>query len=206
MSCAVKKTVIQSPNSAPVLVSVTDEAWWNPYVTTEFPINRAGDLSGRGGYWGNRSGGAWVPDLNGERIFTTDTGSRQKVADPVQGSSTALEVGLHDACHTSNSKPAPPTLTLFKNPANFQEQYKIGGGKFEEDIIGEILITGNDHTRAIHRTLTILSVVALDGSSMSQEAVTEGFQSNQATITVTPTRILNLSSRALRIRVAEIGS
>ncbi|KAG9122921.1 hypothetical protein FRC07_000500 [Ceratobasidium sp. 392] len=173
---ALKKTLVQSPNLTPALVSVTDEAWWNLYVTTEFPTNRV-DSSGRGRCWDNKSGGAWAPDLNGKCSFATGTGSCRKAADPTQGSSAASEVGLNNTCHTSSSKPVSPTLTLLKYPVDFQEQYKTGEAKFEEAIIGEILITGSDRARAIRQTLTILSVVALDGSSMSQEAITRGLES-----------------------------
>ncbi|KAG9099040.1 hypothetical protein FS749_002237 [Ceratobasidium sp. UAMH 11750] len=92
---------------------------------------------------------------------------------------------------------------LVKTPVSYLEEYERGTINVQDEIIGEIAITGNDYTWGTRRAFTISAIVALDNSLGRKKAISGPVESqfmhdnigwNQA-FTSLPTCFLNRNCR-----------
>ncbi|KAG9098763.1 hypothetical protein FS749_003004 [Ceratobasidium sp. UAMH 11750] len=92
---------------------------------------------------------------------------------------------------------------LVRSPVSYLEECERGTINIQDEIIGEIVITGNDYTWGTRRAFTISAIVALDNSSGRKKAISSAAESqfmrdnigwNQA-FTSLPTCFLNRNCR-----------
>ncbi|KAG9094818.1 hypothetical protein FS749_011758 [Ceratobasidium sp. UAMH 11750] len=92
---------------------------------------------------------------------------------------------------------------LVKSPVPYPQGYEHGTINVEDEIIGEIVITGNDYTWGTRRAFTISAIVAIDNSSGRKKGISGAAESqfkhdnigwNQA-FTSLPTCFLNRNCR-----------